>query len=187
MNKTGSTRYIFPVAAVLLLAACSGIKVSQDYEKSYNFAVLKTFAWKPNDNNDYGFRGNELVDKRIRSAIVNTLAAKQYTFADSAKPDFYISYHVTVEQKIDTHSVGGGIAIGRGSRGRYGGVGIGTGTEVHAYKQGTLLIDVTDVAGNFLAWRGISTQPVSEHSDPEKSTKRINETVEKVLSQFPPH
>ena len=75
---------------------------------------------------------------------------------------------------------------GRSSRSRYGSIGISTGSQVRTYDQGALLIDVTDVGNNKLVWRGISTQSVSEHSDPDKSTALINETVEKVLLQFPP-
>ena len=67
-----------------------------------------------------------------------------------------------------------------------GGVGLSTGSDVRAYDQGALLIDVTIPLGDKLVWRGIATQSVPEHSSPEESTVRINETVEKILSQFPP-
>ncbi len=168
------------------LPACSGITVSQDYEQGYNFAALKTFAWKPNENNEYGLKDNELVDKRIRTAIVAQLSAKSYTLINSATADFFISYNVTVEQKITSSGASGSISIGRSSRGRYGGVGMSSGSQVRAYDQGTLLIDVTIPPENKLVWRGISTQSVSEHSSPEESTVIINETVEKILAQFPP-
>ena len=65
-------------------------------------------------------------------------------------------------------------------------MGVGTGTQVRAYDQGTLLIDLTDAVDGRLIWRGIRTQTVTGHSDPEKSTRQINETVEKILAQFPP-
>lgn len=166
--------------------ACSGITVSQDYEKEYNFSNLKTFAWKPNEDNGYGVKDNDLVDKRIRTAIENNLLAKSYRLVDSSTPDFFVSYHLTIEQKITSSGVTGGVSIGRSSRGRYGGVGMSTGSEIRAYDQGTLLIDVTIPLGDQLVWRGISTQSVSEHSSPDESTVRINETVEKILAQFPP-
>jgi hypothetical protein len=65
---------------------------------------------------------------------------------DSGKPDFYISYHLTVKQVISSSNVSGGFSVGRSSSGRYGSIGMGTGGQVRAYDQGTLLIDVTDVA-----------------------------------------
>ena len=179
-------RLIFICLLSVFLQACSGITVSQDYEKEYNFSGLKTFAWKPNEDNSYGVKDNDLVDKRIRSAIENNLLAKSYRLVDSSNPDFFISYHLTVEQKITSSGVTGGVSIGRSSYGRYGGVGMSTGSQVRAYDQGTLLIDVRIPLGDKLVWRGISTQTVSEHSSPDESTVRINETVEKVLAQFPP-
>jgi len=174
------------VLVLFILQACSGIQVSQDYEQSYDFSGFKTFTWKPNNDNEYGISDNRLMDKRIRTAIESTLSAKQYTPVDSGEPDFYISYHMTVEQVISSSNVSGGFSLGRSSHGRYGGVGISSGSQIRTYDQGTLLIDITDVAKNELIWRGISTQAVSEHSSPEESTRVINETVEKMLAQFPP-
>ena len=186
MNKSNLIRYIFLVAIVNFLASCSGVKVSQDYEQGYNFAALKTFAWKPNENNEYGLKDNELVDKRIRTAIVDQLTAKSYVMVESTKPDFFISYKLTVEQKLSSSGASGGVSLGRSSHGRYGGVGMSTGSQVRAYDQGTLLIDITDPKEDKLIWRGVSTQTVDEHSSPSKSTVIINETVEKMLKQFPP-
>lgn len=181
------TRAVWTIFILIGMQACSGIKVSQDYDQGYNFSELKTFAWKPNENSEYGITGNDLIKERIITAIEKNLLAKSYIQIGSGKPDFFISYHVTVEQKISSSGASGGIALGRSSRGRrYGGVGISSGSEVEAYDEGRLLIDVTDVASNRLVWRGISTQRVSGHSTPEKSTALINETVEKMLLQFPP-
>ena len=186
INFNTIARDVFCSAFILIfLQGCSGITVSQDYEQEYNFAGLKTFTWKPDEDN-YGIKDNALVDKRIRTAIENNLLAKSYRLVDSDTPDFFISYSVTVEQKITSSGMTGGVSIGRSSYGRYGGVGMSTGSEVRAYDQGTLLVDVTIPLGDKLVWRGIATQSVSEHSSPEESTVRINETVEKILKQFPP-
>ena len=140
----------------------------------------------PNEDNGYGVKDNDLVDKRIRKAIETNLLAKSYRQVDSFTPDFFISYHLTVEQKIKTSGVTGGVSIGRSSYGRYDGVGMSTGSDVRAYDQGKMLIDVTIPLGDKLVWRGISTQSVSEHMEPGESKVIINETVEKILSQFPP-
>ena len=148
---------------------------------------MKIFAWKPNENSEYGITGNDLVKARIITAIEKNLLAKGYIQTGSGKPDFYISYHVTVEQKISSSGFSGGVSMGRSSGGgRYRGGGISSASEVEAYDEGRLLIDVTDVASNRLVWRGVSTQRVSGHSTAEKSTALINETVEKILLQFPP-
>ena len=108
-------RLLFICLVSIFLQACSGITVSQDYEKEYNFSGLKTFAWKPNEDNGYGVKDNDLVDKRIRTAIENNLLAKSYRLVDSDTPDFFISYSVTVEQKITSSGMTGGVSIGRSS------------------------------------------------------------------------
>ena len=181
-------RYFSYVLIMVTLQACSGITVSQDYEQGYNFSGLKTFSWKPNPNNEYGLKDSDLIDSRIRKAVVDNLLAKNYRLVDSDSPDFYISYHMTVEQKISSSNVSGGISVGRGSSGSYGGigVGVGSGSNVRAYDQGTLLVDVTEVTSGSLVWRGVSTQIVSEHSSPEKTTEMVNTTVAKMMEQFPP-
>ncbi|MFV2005001.1 MAG: DUF4136 domain-containing protein [Gammaproteobacteria bacterium] len=178
--------FLLLVALFSFLSACSGIKVSQDYEQGYDFTALKTFTWKPNNNNEYGLKDNDLIDQRIRDAIVNQLSAKSYQLVESTTPDFYISYDLTVEQKLSNSSVSGGISIGRSSYGRYGSVGMSTGSQVRAYDQGTLLIDITEPTDGRLVWRGVSTQTVDEHASPSKSRVIINETVEAMLKQFPP-
>jgi len=178
--------FVWVMLVLFILQACSGIKVSQDYEQGYDFSQLKTWDWKPNDNKEYGIVDNDLMDQRIRAAIVNKLSARHYRQIDTGTPDFYISYHMSVEQIIRSSNVSGGFSVGGSSSGRYGRIGIGTGGRVQTYDQGTLLIDVTDSSSNKLIWRGTSTQSVSEHSDPEKITQSVNETVEKTLLQFPP-
>ncbi len=183
---TLAKRVLCSVFILVYLQACSGITVSQDYEQGYDFSALKTFAWQGNDNNEYGLKDNDLVDDRIRTAIQNNLSANSFIQLESGKPDFYIKYNLTVEQKISSSNVSGGLSVGRSSRGRYGSVGMSTGSQVQAYDQGTLLIDVTDSSNNKLVWRGISTQSVSEHLQAGESKVIINETVEKILSQFPP-
>jgi len=181
-------RYFFCVLTLVGLQACSGITVSQDYDQNFGFTGLKTFSWKPNVNNEYGLKDSDLIDSRIRKAVESNLVVKNYHLIDSENPDFYVSYHMTVEQKISSSNVSGGISVGRGSYGSYGGigVGIGSGSNVRAYDQGTLLIDVTEAESGKLVWRGISTQIVSEHSNPEKTTEMVNATVTKILEQFPP-
>ena len=184
--NTLTKRLLCSVFILVFLQACSGITVSQDYEKEYNFAGLKTFAWKPNEQKAYGVKDNDLLDKRIRTAIENAMQAKSYQPVETFSPDFFISYHYNVEQKITSSGVSGGVAVGRSSFGGFGGIGLSSGSDVRAYDQGTLLIDVTIPLGDKLVWRGVATQSVSDHSSPEESTANINETVEKILAQFPP-
>lgn len=179
-------RNFWIILILIMLQACSGIQVSQDFEQGFDFSGLKTFAWDANENNEWGLTSNELVGRRIVAAIENTLMAQQFSQVDSAQADFLILYNVVVEQRISSSNVSGGVSMGRSSRSRHGSIGISTGSQVRTYDEGTLLIDVIDVASDKLVWRGVSSQALPDLSDPQRLTDRINETVEKILAQFPP-
>jgi hypothetical protein len=177
------------VAALVVIAitACSSIPVSQDFEQGFDFSTLSAFAWDANENNQWGVTGsNELVDRRIRSAIENTLTSRQFSQVDSAQADFLVLYNVVVDQRVRSSNVSGGVSIGRSTRGRHGSIGISTGSQIRTYEQGTLLIDVIDVANDRLVWRGTSAQALPDLSDPQRLTDHINATVVAILEQFPP-
>ena len=175
------------VLMLVLLQACSGIPVSQDFEQDFDFSGLRTFAWDLNEDNQWGVAGsNELVDRRIIAAIENTLTAQQFSQVDREKADFLVLYNVEVDQRISSNNVSGGVSMGRSSGGRHGSIGISSGSQVRTYEQGTLMIDVVDVASDKLVWRGVSSQALPDLSDPQQLTDRVNETVAAVLKQFPP-
>ena len=152
---------------ISFLQACSGLEVNQDHVQEYNFSALKTFAWEPGEDNSSGIEKNSPIDTRIRTAIENNLLAKSYRLVDSYTPDFFISYHVTVEQKTT-------------------GSGTSDDSQLSAYDKGTLLIDVKIPLGSKIVWRGVGTQPLPEYSSAEESRVRINNAVEKILARFPP-
>ena len=87
------------LAPMVLLAQ----KTSFDYDKTVNFAALKTYALQ-----DGKKVGDPLIDNRITAAIEAELAAKGFTPAASA-PDVFVTYHVAFDKKQDitTYSTGG--------------------------------------------------------------------------------
>ena len=175
------------VLTLVLLQACSGIPVSQDFEQGFDFSTLQTFAWDANEDDQWGVvDSNELVDRRIRSSIENTLTSRQFSQVDSAQADFLVLYNVVVDQRIRSSNVSGGVSMGRSTRGRHGSIGISTGSQIRTYEQGTLLIDVIDVASDKLVWRGTSSQALPDLSDPQRLTDHINATVAAIFEQFPP-
>lgn len=187
MKILNALRFTSMTLMLALFAACSGIPVSQDFEQGFDFSKLKTFAWEKNEDNEWGLaNSNELVDRRIRSAIENTFTGRQFSQVDLGKADFLVLYNVVVEQRISSSNVSGGVSVGRSTRGRHGSIGISTGSQVRTYDQGTLMIDVIDVVSDKLVWRGVSTQALPDLSDPQRLTDHINATVAAILEQFPP-
>ncbi|MBT8358661.1 MAG: DUF4136 domain-containing protein [Deltaproteobacteria bacterium] len=171
-----------------LFAGCSGIEISQDYSNNANFSNLKTFDWylaKQNKTGDLRV-DNPLLESRIRKAVDRSLAQKGYQRISQGTPDFYVGYNYAILTRIRSERVRTGIGFGFGGSGSFGAIGIGTGNEVREYDEGMLVIDITDAKNNELLWRGTGTRRVSRHSDPKETTKKVNQTVEKILTQFPP-
>ena len=176
---------LFLVAMVV--SGCSGITVSQDYQKGTNFAELKSFEWKvdPDIKQADAPELSPLVATRIQNAIEQELKTKGIAY-DNVSPDFLIDYNLTVESKISSSNVGTTIGFGTGGYGHIGGVVVSTAPDIRQYDEGTLYIDFYNAADNTLVWRGISSQVIDKHDAPDRVTKQINLNVQKILEQFPP-
>ncbi len=189
MSKTLDMRvqafFIFLVIATV--SACSGITVSQDYDKDVDFAALKTFTWKldPDARQDDEAEMSPLVATRIRNAIERELNARGIVYSEIS-PDVQIDYNLKVESKISSSNVGTTIGFGTGGYGHIGGVVISTAPDIRQYDEGTLFIDFYTSNDMKLVWRGISSQVIDKHDEPDKVTQQINLNVQKILEQFPP-
>jgi len=177
----------FIVFAVSIIAACSGITVSQDYDKEADFAALRTFNWMhdPETRSDDPSEMSPLVATRVRNAIERELGARGIGLDDSA-PDMLIDYNLKVESKITSTNVGTTIGFGTGGYGHVGGVVVSTAPDIRQYDEGTLYIDFYRADDERLVWRGISSQVIDKHDKPERVTEQINLNVQKILEQFPP-
>jgi hypothetical protein len=170
--------------AALLLAACSSVQVSTDYDPGTDFSVLKTYAWLPRKASTGGDPrlDSTLLNERIRGAVEAQLAERGYKKTASGRADFLVAYHTAVERKMDVDTIYRGYGYGPDTWG-WGG---GHETMVYQYDQGTLLLDFLDRKAHRLLWRGSASAVVSESSTPEKRTALINEAVAKLLDRFPP-
>ena len=170
-----------------LLTGCSGITVSQDYDKEADFSALHTFAWKvhPDDRAYDDSEISPLVATRVRNAITNELSGKGITYTETS-PDFLIDYNLKVESRITSTNVGTTIGYGAGGYGSFGGLVFSTSPDIRQYDEGTLFIDFYTADDTRLVWRGISSQIIDKHDSPDRVTKQVNLNVQKILEQFPP-
>ena len=170
--------------SVGLLAGCSSVSVSRDYDTSADFSSLKTFAWQHAEQLQTGDPriDNDLHDERVRNAVNQILTAKGFQLGDRADADFWVAYFVEYQRKLNSSSVS--VGMGKSSYGRHGGVGYSTG--VSEYDQAGLTIDIITPADEKTVWRGVGTRSAYSGSSPEKMTKIVNESVSKILKKFPP-
>lgn len=174
-------------ALVLLLLAgaalaCAPVSVSVDYDPGQDFSGYHTFTWLPRpqpETGDYRI-DNPLLDQRIRAAVERSLAEHGYRKVEDRTPDFYVAYHLQIEQKLDIRTVD------RGYYSYWGYYVPWPETQVTQYDEGSLVIDVADTKRKELVWRGVGVGRVQRDQTPEESTRRVNEAVDAILAKFPP-
>ena len=171
------------VLAVLLAALPTlawAQKTTYDFDKDVNFASIHTYALKEGTP-----AGNPLIDKRLADAIQTQMAAKGLK-EDSANPDVWVVYHVSVDKKKELN----GYTTGMGGYGGYGwGWGGGMSTtnmSVREILEGTLIIDIASASKKALVWRGVGVKEIDTGAKPDKRDKNINKAVEKILKNYPP-
>jgi hypothetical protein len=180
---------------LLLIASLSGCTtkpyVETDYEASYNFAALKTFAVKSAKQDT---KENILISpftlSHIHTLVNGELAKRYQSVGESAAPDFLVTYHVVMEEKLESSAYDQMYGVGYWGRGyRYpsplfyrpiydGGV--------RVYNQGSLIIDMVDAKTQQPIWRGVSEKRLSKSLSPQKQREILTSAVMEVLAQFPP-
>jgi len=182
--------------ACVLLAACSSLKVSVDYDPARSLAALHTYGWKPEPQQK---AGDTLVDtdtllrQRIMGAIEAELARKGYVKV-ARKPDFRVGFYFSRQRKLDESnffypSYGGyfgGPFYGYWGGWYYPGYGGYGGTYLRDYEEGLLAIDFVEPASDKLIWRGKVKDALRFEDAPETRTRRIQKAVAAVLERFPP-
>jgi hypothetical protein len=170
------------VLAGLLLAACSAVQVSTDYDPETDFSALRSWAWLARRPGGDPRVDNALVNERFRTAVETQMAERGFQKVASGRADFLVAYHTAVQRKIDVDTIYRGYGYGPGAWGW----GPTHETVVYEYDQGTLLLDFLDPKERRLLWRGSAKAIVSERSTPEKRTRLVNEAVAKLLARYPP-
>ena len=177
-------RWQEPLCWFILLASVAGCatpKIGYDFDRSANFSGYHTYAWIPGAqvSTDDRRLGSSLIDVRIRTAIDAQLRSKGFTATASKQPEFLVAYHVGMKDMIKGSSTQN--YIGDRVHGTYT-----TLSDVHPYKEGTLLIDIVDAASNQLVWQATALAEVEEGLTPEERDERINGIVRAMLAHFPP-
>lgn len=180
---------IWIVLLIATLSGCSTMQISSDYDASTNFVGLKTYNWIPEPKKASGDPriDDPFIERRIRNAVDNQLAAQGYEKLAAGTPDFLVGYHVALDKKLAVSTMNEyyGVVVGprwHHSTPRW----YGSETYVYDYDEGSLILDIIEAGSRKLIWRGFAIARVDTTASAERKTKRINEAVQKILAQFPP-
>lgn len=185
---------ILSLAIIFLLASCSGIQVTSDFDKSVDFSKFKTYSyhgWAKDSDKLL----NQFDKERIESAFKEQFDERGLTLVKEGGELVVALYIVTQEktqQVANTTNFGGYAGWGYGGYYGYGpGWGWGSpmmGTSVttvnnYNYTVGTLVCDVFDAGEKKLIWEGIGKGTVD--SDPSTRDRSIPKAVAAIMSQYP--
>lgn len=167
----------FAIFSGLIFAALLAVaqEVHTDYDHSFDFSQIKTFAVKVGTQ-----WGDPLAEQRVVAAVTKELEAKGWTPADESTADAIVVIHgaTKADQSINTFYSGGGWG-GWG----WGGGGMAT-TTVNTVKVGTGVVDIFDAKTKKVVFRGTAQDEIS--SKASKNTKKIEKATEKMFKDFPP-
>ena len=152
----------------LVLSALLGTSqtANVEWKRGAKMEGYETYAWIEGTP-----ASNKLSHQRIVSAVENELAIRGW-WRDDQEPDVYLSYYASEKDEV---------AIDYSYRTDWYDDASVTVRRIH---EGTLMLDMIDVAEQELVWRGIVTETLSDN--PRRNDSKINDTVRKLLAEFPP-
>ncbi len=179
---------LISILAVLLLAAGCATRtyVVTDYDAGYKFAELRTFDLVSME------RENVLISpftyQHLDRVLDEHLSRRYLRVVDEdVMPDFLVTYHIVVEDKLDTrrYNAGYGFAYRRNYFWPYHGVHyVHSGPEV--YTQGSLIVDIVDAETGAPLWRGVSERRLRDRMTPQQQRELLGASLLEVLAKFPP-
>ena len=178
----------------LLATGCAANKPIVDYDQSTDFAAYRDFAFlseHPMIVTPDTPPVSPLLEGRMMRVIDGVLASKGFTrVSDPESADFTVGFTVGARDKIRVQDYPPSYRVYYGGRGGlwgasyYGAFGARE-VDVQQYTEGTLAIDIYDVAEHKPVWHGVATKRVTDEMrrNPDES---INEAVSAILEAFPP-
>ncbi|WP_054118537.1 DUF4136 domain-containing protein [Porphyrobacter sp. AAP60] len=195
-------------AGALMLSGCATTKFTSDFDQAHDFGTYKTFAWAGESPMTVlgATRVPPMLEPRLAREVRAELEAKGYRYVEALEQaDFGVSFTVgsrsTTEVIKSPETFWVNQTNWRWGRAYYPAyrrpVAVGaitpvtvTTTEVEAYTEGTLAIDIYDVKTKSPVWHGAGTKTVNTSEVVGRrgnlDSAKIREGVTKVLKDFPP-
>lgn len=168
---------------IAILAGCVSVRVDTDYDPTANFDAYRTYQWMEAQPTGDPRIDNQLLRKRVRSAVDAVMASRGYR-ADVTAPDFHIIEHYMIERQVDVDTYVRSYGYGYGYGAGWGPASVET--SVREYDEGTVIFDIIDGQSMQLVWRGSGAARIRERLSPEERAERVRQIVARVFQSFPP-
>lgn len=160
------------IILLLLVSACSSIKVTTDYEKQTDFSKYKTFAFYKKGIDKAPI--SDIDKRRILSAISTEMEAKG--MAKSKTPDVLVSIFTKARERVDIYENNWHPYYYRPYHRQ----------QITKHTEGTLFIDIIEREEKKLVWQGIGSGFLTKSQKPEKRSANIQKFVQEILANYPP-
>ncbi len=176
--------------AASIQAAKTDIKV--DFDKSFSFAGVKTWAWHPDGKGDVKLaissqQNPERVAARVEPVIVPTIeqemAGKALTVTTPDQADVLVRYYVLAVVGQSAQVMGQFLPAVP----QWGIPPFNAATQsLEIYPVGTLIIDISSRAKQAIVWRGAAERKLDVDNPDEERRKNLERAVRDLLKRFPP-
>jgi len=170
-------KYLPLILVLFIVAACSPVRVSYDYEKGRDFTQYKTYNYYKNIKTGL----SELDNKRLFGVMDSTLLSRG--FSKSETPDFFIDISSSSFRESSRNTVGVGMGGGGGNVG--GGISVGIPIGQNKLNR-EIVVDFVDENKNGLFWQAVTESSYNPNASPRKREAKFQAIVIKVLDGFPP-
>ena len=179
--------WVCGLALFALLAGCAtGPRISTEADPEADFARYRSFGfYSPLAIEREGY--SSAASERMKSAARAQMESRGYVFTTD-KPDLWVNINAFTERRTDVSTVPTvdyAYYYSYRARGYYVVPYWRDRTDVYRYTEGTINIDLVDVARNRLVWEGIAVGRVSNSKDPAQRDARINGAIGDIFAQFP--
>jgi hypothetical protein len=178
------------LAAVILMSACaSSTKIHSDYDPNVDFSKFKTYGYYSPmgiENPNY----SSLLGQMFRDALDAQMLPRGYVKSDN--PDLLINVSARLEDKTKVTTTSSPTMYGGGYYGYrggmydpWGGYGYGTSTHVSQYTEGTVNVDMVDIAQKRMVWEGVAIGRINEDRKSGELRQEIMDGIAEMFTNYP--
>ena len=176
-------------AAAVVLAA--GPKIQAQYDKTFDFARLKTWGWSPSGAGDVKVWVSEqsksepvkrTFEPVIMQAVEDELAKRGLPRAASGTPDFTMAYYVLITLGSSSQHMGQFLpAVANWGLPPF----TAQTTAFRTYPMGTLVLDVGFPDKDHVIWRAVALAEVSMDKTDDQRAVRLRGIIRDIVAKLP--
>jgi hypothetical protein len=180
---------VLALAVGMVVAADARVKVDIDFDKTFDFSTLKTWAWNPSGPGEVKMArtaeddpeaAKKLSEPWIVSAVADEMGRRGLTQA-TANPDATVTYYLLLSTSMNSQVVGQFLpATTAWALPPF----LASTQSLEVMNQGSLVLDIS-AKGN-VVWRGVARSQIKMGISDDKRQSLIREAAKDLLKRFPP-